>query len=89
MIDAQRCFCKNDQLVCRQTPQGAWVFDPYRRRAINLNPVAAGIWQLIDGRRRVADIIEALAQAYDADPSTLRRDAYRLFQELLRREMIL
>lgn len=40
-----------------------------------LNSVAARIWQLADGTRSAADIVQALVDEFDADEPTIRDDA--------------
>jgi coenzyme PQQ biosynthesis protein PqqD len=47
-----------------------------------LNSVAARIWELCDGARSVEEIVQALAQEFDAAEAVIRQDAERFIDEL-------
>jgi hypothetical protein len=65
------------------------LIDPYRRTLVTLNPAAFVIWQLLDGRRSAADIIEQLKTEFEVDGKTLERDVLDFYKDLIVREMIL
>jgi len=44
---------------------GGFLFDPDTARVVILNSTAVAIWNLLDGRRSVADIVAALAAEFD------------------------
>ncbi|MDR3469475.1 MAG: PqqD family protein [Xanthobacteraceae bacterium] len=45
------------------------LYHPRQTAAVYLNPTAAVVWGLCDGRRTVADIVALLEESYpDADP---------------------
>ncbi len=53
-----------------------------------LNVVGAFIWDLLDGRRTVGEIIERLAESFDVDRATAERDLMQILQELFARGMV-
>jgi len=47
------------------------LYHPQQTRAVYLNPTAAVVWGLCDGRRSVGDIIRVIGESYpDADSLT-------------------
>ena len=53
-----------------------------------LNETGKAIWQMLDGRLRLQEIVEALAIEFAAPPGAIREDVLGLASELLRRRMI-
>ncbi len=47
-----------------------------------LNPVGTRVWELIDGRRSVADIADEILAEYGAAPDVVRRDVQEFVQGL-------
>ena len=80
-------FRHNNSLVARDLA-GEKVIIPVRGKVGDLgciyalNSVAGEIWNLLDGKRTVPDIVGALAPAYDVDPETLAADVQRTLTEL-------
>lgn len=53
-----------------------------------LNETGKAIWDQLDGKRNLGEVITALAQAYDAPPGEIEVDVLGLVEELLRRRML-
>ncbi len=53
-----------------------------------LNPTGQAIWQQLDGRRTLSEVVDALAQEYDAPRQVLEQDVLGLTAELLRRRIL-
>ena len=87
-IDKDYCFKRNEKIVCKDIGGARALIDPYRRTLMELNPVALRIWQLLDGQRHTAAIIETLKDEYDADAGNIEKDVMAFLAGLLRREMI-
>lgn len=47
-----------------------------------LDPVATTIWRLLEARRTVGEIVEALVREYDATPAQIEEDVRRLVAAL-------
>lgn len=61
----------------------------YPERALRLNASAGAIVALCDGRRRVSDIVEALAERHpEVVRSHLERDVHGLLQRLVERGLL-
>ena len=80
-------FRHNESLVARDLA-GEKVIIPVRGKVgdlgsiYTLNEVGGQVWNLIDGKRRVTDIVSSLLQEYDVDAATLAGDIRRLIEEL-------
>lgn len=64
------------------------IVQPAEGHIYPLNSVATRIWLLSDGRRRVDEILHALAEEFDAQPEDIRRDALRFLEELEKAALI-
>ena len=55
----------------------------------DINEVGSLIWELCDGGRTVREIAEELAEEFDVDEATARRDALEFVQGLLAQKLLL
>jgi Coenzyme PQQ synthesis protein D (PqqD) len=53
-----------------------------------LNATGKAIWDRLDGRRRLSDIIAELTAEYQAPPKEIETDVLGLVAELVRRRML-
>lgn len=66
--------------IVRREIAGETILVPVRgrtadmRRIFSLNPTAAFVWERLDGRRRVADLLAELEAAFDTPPAGARAD---------------
>ena len=66
--------------VVRREIAGETILVPIRgraadmRRMYSLNPSAAFVWERLDGRRTLGDIVEELLAAFAADPAAAQAD---------------
>lgn len=54
-----------------------------------LNETGRAIWDRVDGRRRLRDIITELSAVFQAEEGEIEADVLGLVQELVRRKMII
>ena len=54
----------------------------------SINSMAGEIWELIDGRRTVADIKKALLDKYDVSPAELEKDLTEFIGQLKSENLI-
>jgi hypothetical protein len=86
-------FRHSDSLVTRDLA-GEKVIIPVRGRVgdlgciYTLNRIANEVWNLIDSRHSVADIVHTLEAEYDVDPAILAADVNRLLDEFLQEGLI-
>lgn len=53
-----------------------------------LNETGQAIWSLLDGQRKLGDVVAELATAYDASEGQIEADVLGLVGELVRRRML-
>ena len=63
------------------------VLDASGRMVRALNGTAARVWQLLDGRRSVADICALIADEFDEAPATIRADVLTFLNQLCRMQL--
>ena len=65
-IDLDTCLAINPNLVLRiEDDDCALLFDPDNGRVEMLNSTAVVVWQQLDGKRSVSEIIDRLRSLYD------------------------
>jgi hypothetical protein len=84
----RRVLRKSDQIVTRELA-GETILVPIRgtlaslQQIFVLNPVAAFIWEQLDGERSLDEICEGILERFDATPATARGDLLELVEGLL------
>jgi hypothetical protein len=54
-----------------------------------LNPVGSRVWELIDGRRSVDEIVEVILREFDVTPERAAEDVHTFVRELLDKELVI
>ena len=86
-------FRHGDSLVARDLA-GEKVIIPVRGKVgdlgwiYTLNAVANDVWNLLDGNRRLCDVVNQLQQEYEVDPQTLAGDIQQLIRDLQQEGLI-
>lgn len=81
-------FCLKDHILFAAFEEGGVVFNVKDRMSYLLNRTAAGMIDLLDGKRNIRDIIYKLAQLYEKPEECVRDDAKIFFKNLLERGWI-
>jgi len=53
-----------------------------------LNETGRAIWEKLDGKKTLGDVIGELSEEYDASPGEIERDVIGLAEELLKRKIL-
>ena len=61
-------------VLCREMDDGVILYDPVEGKVHSLNPVAAYIWDALDGKQSLADISEGLLAISKIDPKDIAGD---------------
>jgi len=83
----QDVFRKDPDIVFRKI-SGEYILVPIRHRVgdldniYTLNETAARVWELIDGRRSVGDIRDAIAGEFEADGAQVLSDIEECLRQL-------
>ncbi len=54
----------------------------------SMNESGTEIWSMLDGKKTLQEIVEALARQYHAEPGEIERDVAGIVEELLKRRML-
>jgi hypothetical protein len=83
----ERCFAKDPSIVAREIAD-EFILVPIRQTSgdlesiYTLNDVAAHIWELLDGRRSVGEIVEAIVAEFEVEPEEAEADLEEFLQQL-------
>ena len=78
----------NDDVAWRMVDDEAIIIEPMTSQATVLNPVAARLWELADGKRAVAELIDTIVVEYDVKPAVAEEDAREFFGVLAKRGLL-
>jgi hypothetical protein len=53
-----------------------------------MNETGTEIWNMLDGKKTVQEVVEALAQQYRTEPAEIEQDVAGIVTELLKRRML-
>lgn len=82
-----RCYTKASSIVSRKIAD-EFILVPIRQKAGDLdniytmNEVAARIWELIDGEKRVDEIRNAIVEEFDVETEEVETDLMEFLQQL-------
>lgn len=88
-----KVYQKDSNMVARKIA-GELILVPIRQEAgdlvcfYSLNPVAARIWGLLDGKRPVADIAISIVEEYEVDLEKAAKDTLRFINRLEELKMV-
>lgn len=86
-VEPTWCPAKKGELVTRSVASETLIL-PVRagvaslESIFTLNAVGAAIWELIDGQRSLADIIEQIRVAFEVQPDEAERDVSEFLADL-------
>lgn len=76
------------EIIARRLEKEAVLVMPVKGKIKVLNDVGARVWELIDGRRTVGEIITLIAQEYEISTDTVSPDIHTFLTQLADRGMI-
>jgi hypothetical protein len=75
-------------IVSRMVDGEAVLVDPKQGMVRVLNPAGARIWEMIDGRRTVAELAAGITAEYDIEASRAQADTVAFCEDLNRRGIL-
>lgn len=77
-------YLQNPDVVVREEPGEVWLFfDPDTNQKRYSNAVSARVWELCDGTRDMAQIVDALCAEFDgASQSDVQEDVRALLEQM-------
>ena len=59
------------------------------QKIFSVDSVADYIWHALDGRKRIADILEGISESFDVEPEIAEKDLVAFIQELLNEGLVI
>lgn len=94
-IERDSAYARSNDIVAREI-QGVLVIVPVtsgigdlEEELFTLNDTAKSIWDMLDGRRTVNEIVMELATKYEVSAEELAADVVGLLEELVGRKLVL
>ena len=88
MLTLDTRLVKNEKIPWRIIEKDAILIDLEEGEVIRLNPVAAEIWNAIDGTRTMDGIVAHICRTFEVSKRKARRDVHRFAKQLLHQELI-
>lgn len=89
MLSPNIKLAKNGNLPGNCVEGQALLLDLDEKEAIQLNPVAAEIWNAVDGQKTAQEIVARIQGLFDGDPKQIEKEVLGFLKKLLRQEIIL
>lgn len=88
MVLLNNRIAKNKKIPWRIIEGEAILVDVDKGEIIHLNPVGAEIWNSIDGKKSVKEIIEHICNQFEVDKETAEEDTLKFLERLHEKDAI-
>jgi coenzyme PQQ biosynthesis protein PqqD len=88
MASFQSCPRRKDEVIFQKASNDFLLFNMDDGNYYSLNEVGSRIWELCDGTRSVEQIIDTLAQEYDAAKELLAQDVVEFLERFRNGKLI-
>jgi methyltransferase-like protein len=88
MVKMEDKFHKNENIPWRLIDAEAILVDIKEGESIYLNEVGTFIWNSLDGKNTVKEIVECICDNFDIDLETAKRDTIKFLETLLEKKLI-
>ena len=88
MLDRTQVLTRNPGAAYRIYDGQATIVLPEQARVTVLNEVGSLVWDRIDGRRSLGEILDAVNDAFDVAPEQLERDVKEFLDALREQRMV-
>jgi len=88
VLDRTQVLTRNPGAAYRIYDGQATIVLPEQARVTVLNEVGSLVWDRIDGRRSLGEILDAVNEAFDVAPEQLERDVKEFLDALREQRMV-
>ena len=88
MLELTTILLRNPNVIARMAEDEAVLVMPQKGQVKVLNQVGAAIWELIDDKRNIGQIVNIICAQFDVDPDTAKADTLKFVTELIDREIV-
>ena len=79
MNEKKECWALHPEIIFREEDDGGIIFDPRSNEVKILNPVGASICRILNGSRRIEDIIAAIEDEFEVGNLEETKEEISLF----------
>lgn len=87
-MEENRVFDKRPDVIERELDGEVVLLDLNTGIYYGMNEVGTGVWGLLDGKRRVGEIVDWVAANYDVERKVAKGDVEELLGDLLKERLI-
>jgi hypothetical protein len=87
-IDFDTIVAANPDCPVRQVGPGLVIMDPAGTATHSLDEVGAFLWNLLDGRHNLGQMVDALVATYDVEPAQATADVQDFLAQLLAADLV-
>lgn len=88
MLKRERRFRRSDGVLAQQAADSLILLTLEEWQYYTLNEVGSRVWELFEGPRSVAEVIDTIAQEHDAPVKTIEVDVMELLGDLVNERML-
>ena len=88
MLEITSIPVRNPDIIGKLADDEAVLVMPQKGQVKVINEVGTVIWELIDGKRNIGQIVEEIISQFDVDPVSAETDTLNFISELHKREII-
>jgi len=87
-IDFDTIVAANPDCPVRQVGPGLVIMDPAGTATHSLDEVGAFLWNLLDGRHSLGQMVDALVATYEVEPAQATADVQEFLAQLLAADLV-
>ena len=87
MLTMNSCISKTDDVPWRIVEAEAILVNLNEGEIIHLNPAGTAIWNLINGKKTVKEIIEHIYEQFEVDKETAKKDTLDFLTKLIKKSV--
>ena len=88
MLKMDTCLLKNKDVPWRMIDKEAILVDIKKSESIYFNEMAARIWDCLDGKKTIKEIIKNIRGISDVNEKTVTNDIFEFLENLLEKKLI-
>jgi hypothetical protein len=88
VTDGESRPIRSEQVLAQTSGDTVVLLHPDSGEYYTLDEVGARVWELCDGTRSTAELVEVLCREYDAPAETIRADVLELLAELVDEKLV-
>lgn len=88
MLTMDSCVSKNENVPWRIIEGEAVIVSVDESEVIHLNQLGAEIWNSIDGKKSVGEIVDYIYDTFEVEEKTAKRDTLEFLEKLIKKKVV-